>query len=122
MRVHNRRRMHGSPPLTVVEKLCYYRKVCMPYRVWHATDRFRCNYKESDMGKPALFLVSALLLWALHHAAAQDQAPAAAAKPQATAPASDVANRVSGYTAWDDEYFYVAVQVNKPTVSAKNSA
>ncbi|HEV2472019.1 MAG TPA: hypothetical protein VGS41_05095, partial [Chthonomonadales bacterium] len=32
------------------------------------------------------------------------------------------ANRVTGFTAWDDDYLYFAVQVDKPTLTGKNSA
>ena len=75
------------------------------------------------MGKRALFLVSALILCGYVHAAgAQQPAPAAGAKQPLNGPNVDAPNRVAGYTAWDDEFFYVALQVNKPTISAKNDA
>ena len=35
--------------------------------------------------------------------------------------ASEAVNHVAGYTAWDDDFLYVAVQVNKPTLSGKNA-
>ena len=63
------------------------------------------------MGKRALFFLSALLLCVSVHLAGAKQPPAA-----------DTINRVTGFTSWDDEFFYIAVQVNKPTLSAKNDA
>lgn len=33
-----------------------------------------------------------------------------------------VANRVAGYTAWDDDFLYLAFQVNKPTVRGTSTA
>jgi hypothetical protein len=72
------------------------------------------------MGNRALFIVSALAVWAIIGTAAA-QTPAPGAKPP-SGPIADLTNRVAGYTAWDDDFFYVAVQVNKPTLSARNSA
>ncbi len=75
------------------------------------------------MGKRALLFVSALMLGGgVYFAAAQEPAPVAGAKQPPAGPAAEAANRVVGYTAWDDEFLYIAVQVNKPTVSARNDA
>ena len=57
--------------------------------------------------------------------------PAAANKPTAKMPQesavqnkdvarADVTNRVAFYSAWDEEYFYLFVQVNKPVLTGKN--
>jgi hypothetical protein len=76
--------------------------------------------KEIIMGKSALFLAAAWLLLPTAPAAAQTngaaQTPPAAG---AQAPVESV-NHVTGYTAWDDDYLYIAAQVNKPTLNAKN--
>lgn len=69
------------------------------------------------MGKRALYLFVALML--LPHGIVTASPNPQAAKSQ-TVPAG--VNRINGYTAWDDEFFYVAVQVNKPQLIARNSA
>ena len=78
------------------------------------------------MGKYALALSGAALVLALPlHVQAQapaDPPPAPAAAPPASArDADEVTNRVVAYTAWDDDFFYIAVQVNKPNLSGKNT-
>ncbi len=73
------------------------------------------------MGMRAPGLVSALILWGMAHSIGAQQ-PVAGAKPPTSAPVIDVTNRVAGHTAWDDDYLYVEIQVNKPTISAGNSA
>jgi hypothetical protein len=74
--------------------------------------------KEIIMGKSALFLVAASLL--LPIAPVRAQVKGAAQTPAAAPALAESVNHVMGYTAWDDDYFYVAVQVNKPTLNAKN--
>ena len=69
------------------------------------------------MGKHALMLTAALLLPTALPVWAQTPAPRTGA---AQVTAGDSANHVVGYTAWDDDFFYVSVQVNKPTISGKN--
>ncbi len=70
------------------------------------------------MSKYALMLAATLLL----PQAAPVRAQARPALPDATgANVSEAANHVGGYTAWDEDFFYVAVQVNKPTLSGKNA-
>lgn len=77
------------------------------------------------MGKSALFFVTALLLSRAEFPASAQAAnptpppPAIGSTLRMTAPV-DAPNRVVGYTAWDDDYFYIAFQINKPTLSAKN--
>lgn len=76
------------------------------------------------MGQLALVLTTALLLI---RAAAPVCAQAKSLPPPdttATNATSSVSalNRVAGYTAWDDDYFYIALQINKPTLNGKNSA
>ena len=73
------------------------------------------------MGNRALEFFPALLLGVvISGAAAREQAPTVVNAPP-KAVSADAPNRAVGYTAWDDEFLYVAVQVNKPTLSAKNS-
>ena len=75
------------------------------------------------MGKCAQILVLALVAGSIVRAAPEQVQPATpTAKPLPNAAVADLANRVAGYTAWDDEYLYIAVKVNKPTLAAKNSA
>ena len=75
------------------------------------------------MGKSALALVTALvLLRAAAPVAAQIRNNTGGAKPPAAATNSiEATNRIVGYTGWDDEFLYVAVQVNKPNVVGKNT-
>ncbi len=73
------------------------------------------------MGKSALTLVTAFVL--LHVAAsltAQTRAKSGA-PPAAATTSNEATNRIVGYTGWDDEFLYVAVQVNKPNVVGKNT-
>ena len=75
------------------------------------------------MSKYALMLAAAMALPHAAPAAAQIRPAAPAALDSATgANGSEAVNRVGGYTAWDEDFFYVAVQVNKPTLSGKNTA
>src|SRR5579871_6009131 len=77
------------------------------------------------MGKSALaFFLAAALLRAAFPAMAQEKnpPPAAGSAKGGDADAATERNRVVGYSAWDDEYLYLAVQVNKPALSGKNSA
>ena len=77
------------------------------------------------MGRYALILAAMLPLTPVY-ALAQQAAPAAAPTPKEPANPSltqnvETTNRAVGYTAWDDDFFYVAVQVNKPTLTGRNS-
>lgn len=75
------------------------------------------------MGKPAPILFAALTLLPLLSSAFAPQAVAQTAPPSTTVnPATaEARNRVVGFTAWDDDYFYIAVQVNKPALKAKDN-
>jgi hypothetical protein len=73
------------------------------------------------MGKSALFLAAAWLLLPVMSVSAQAAGAAQTPAADAHAPAEAAVNHVTGYTAWDDDYLYLAVQVNKPTLNAKNS-
>ncbi len=75
------------------------------------------------MGKLALLLVAALTL-RVPAALGQTAPPAApdAKSAPVTAPAPDAGNHVTGFTAWDDDYFYIALQINKPALNGKNRA
>src|SRR5579859_5991191 len=75
------------------------------------------------MGKYALLVAAALLPLCLRPAIAQ-----AGASSQTTGAGSSVPiytieppNRVIGYTTWDDDYFYIALQVSKPTLHGTNT-
>ncbi len=70
------------------------------------------------MGKHALTLAAALLLPIAVPIQAQTPAPKTEV---AQADAGESANHIAGFTAWDDDFFYISVQVNKPTVSGKNA-
>jgi hypothetical protein len=70
------------------------------------------------MSKYALMLATALLLSQAPPVRAQAPAKADGA---VAANASEAANHVVGYTAWDDDFLYVAVQINKPTLSGRNA-
>ncbi len=76
------------------------------------------------MGRYALILAAMLPLTPVY-ALAQQPAPAAAPTQTPASPSLtqnvETTNRAIGYTAWDDDFFYVAVQVNKPTLTGKNS-
>ncbi|MCW3094821.1 MAG: putative cellulase [Chthonomonadaceae bacterium] len=75
------------------------------------------------MGKSALALVTTLVL--LRSAApvrAQTPSKAGGAPPPAATTSSiEATNRIIGYTGWDDDFLYVAVQVNKPNIVGKNT-
>jgi hypothetical protein len=75
------------------------------------------------MGKNALALVTTLAL--LHAAAAvtaQTRNTAVGAPPPtAISTLGEATNRILGYTGWDDDFLYVAVQVNKPNIVGKNT-
>ena len=72
------------------------------------------------MGKNALrAIAAALLLYPLSVCLRASIAYAQTAAPpgQAADPAAEsntVPNRITGFTAWDDEFFYIALQVTKP--------
>src|SRR5579872_16389 len=91
-----------------------------------AADRASCAldgraFKESTMGKRALMFViaaSVMLGGFLYAGYSGAQQPGALG----AAPSAEAANRVTGYTAWDDEFLFLAIQVNKPTVTARNDA
>ena len=73
-------------------------------------------------GKTALGIFAATVLMG-----AQGAADAQAAAPQAPSgvqagPSTAVPNKILGYTAWDDEYLYLAVQVTKPIAAGTNNA
>ena len=67
------------------------------------------------MGGKAL-RVSILAVMTLANAVLVHAQPA----PPKSAAKAEAPNRVFGYTAWDDDFLYLAVQVNKPTITAKN--
>ena len=69
------------------------------------------------MSKYALMLATALLL-SQPAPPVRAQAPA---KPDGAVAAnvSESVNHVTGFTAWDDDFLYVAVQVNKPALSGQ---
>lgn len=69
------------------------------------------------MSKYALMLVAAWMLPLAAPVRAQTPVPQTAT----AASVNEAINHVFGYTAWDDDFFYVAVQVNKPTVTGKNA-
>ncbi len=77
------------------------------------------------MGKSALLFTAALLSLCFTPLYAQTGAAPASvdgSAPAATGPATITApNHVTGYTAWDDDYLYIALQVNKPTLHGTNT-
>jgi hypothetical protein len=78
------------------------------------------------MGKPALVFPAALWLLqsTLLPVSAQVKSPPTsnqASGSELTA-SSEARNRIVGYTAWDDEYFYIGLQVNKPNLVGRNTA
>ena len=64
------------------------------------------------MGGKALTLATGMALACL--------LPIQAQQKNATSKSAEAANRINGYAAWDDDFLYLAVQVNKPTVSGQN--
>ncbi len=64
------------------------------------------------MGNRALTALTALLL----------ASPLTTPSLFAQASGVEAANRVAAYTAWDDNYLYLAVQVNKPELKGTNAA
>jgi len=74
------------------------------------------------MGKSARALVTAFVL--LRSAApvgAQTRNSSGVVPPPAATTASvEAVNRILGYTGWDDDFLYVALQVNKPNIVGKN--
>ena len=64
------------------------------------------------MGGKALTLATGMALACL--------LPIQAQQTNATSKSAEATNRVNGYAAWDDDFLYLAVQVNKPTVSGQN--
>ena len=79
------------------------------------------------MGKFAPALAGVTLLLPVPSFVSAQAAPVAppAEKPAADKTASDIpteaTNRIVAYSAWDDDYFYLAFQVNKPNLSGRNS-
>ena len=79
------------------------------------------------MGKFALALAGAALLAPIPVFVSAQAAPVAppAVPPAADATAPEVAteatNRVVAYSAWDDDFLYLAFQVNKPNLSGRNN-
>jgi hypothetical protein len=74
------------------------------------------------MGKSALALVTTLAL--LHSGAsvhAQTPKRSAGAPPPVGAANVEATNRILGFTGWDDDFLYVAVQVNKPNIVGNNT-
>ena len=75
------------------------------------------------MGNSARYLALALLCGAATVAVAQVPATSQDVKlvpgPLTNA---ELRNHVVGYTAWDEDYLYVAVQVNKPVLNGSNKA
>jgi hypothetical protein len=72
------------------------------------------------MGRIAPFSATlSLLFCCLVGAFAGPQATPRPAPPSNTS--ADTPNRVQGYTAWDDDFLYVALQINKPAISGKNT-
>src|SRR5580700_153699 len=89
--------------------------------------------KEYFMGKSALRVFAAMLLLytvcltvclTLRTTAAHAQSATGAAAQAANANSASpnvVPNKVAGFTAWDDDFLYVAVQVTKPSLTGTNS-
>ncbi len=76
------------------------------------------------MGKLALLFVTAMLLLrpgGLTPTQSQSLPPPTNAPASAAPSSSDATNRILGFTAWDDDYLYIALQINKPTLNGKNS-
>ncbi len=73
------------------------------------------------MGKFALAIAGAALLAPAIVSAQTAPAAPPAEKAPAADPATEATNRVVAYSAWDDDYFYVALQVNKPNLSGRNN-
>lgn len=74
------------------------------------------------MGKRALMLAAAMMLCRVSM-----PLPATAQNTPVPPVAADVStsysvNRILGYTAWDDDFLYLAFQVNKPTLKGTNVA
>ena len=70
------------------------------------------------MSKSALALVAAALIWFAGIGLAQSLS---ASPTRVTAPpVAENRNHVNGRTAWDDEFFYIALQVNKPVLQGTN--
>lgn len=69
------------------------------------------------MGKFALLAAALLLLTSSKSALTQEK------KPSTDIPTVnlDLSNRITGFTAWDDEFLYLAVHVNKPNLIGKNT-
>src|SRR5258706_13405811 len=72
------------------------------------------------MGQSALLFATAALLSCLSGAVLVQDTAKAPAAPNRPASTEEAVNRVVGYTAWDDDYFYLAIQVNKPTITGSN--
>ncbi len=74
------------------------------------------------MGKYALAVVTTLaLLRSSAPMMAQTRTNNGGAKPPSvTSTSSEAVNRILGYTGWDDDFLYVAVEVNKPNIVGKN--
>ena len=74
------------------------------------------------MGNSALALVTTLvLLRAGTPVCAQIRTGSGTAPPPSAAASIEATNRIVGYTGWDDEFLYVAVQINKPNLVGKNT-
>ncbi len=73
------------------------------------------------MVKSALALATSVaLLRMASPSAAQTRSPGGA-KPAAGASAIETTNRIVGYTGWDSEFLYIALQVNKPNIVGNNT-
>lgn len=69
------------------------------------------------MGKSALLLIAAsLLLPALSPVMAQDKTSPSGEAKGAEAAGTTIPNHITGYTAWDDDFLYIAIQVTKPAL------
>ncbi len=68
----------------------------------------------------ALLLTSPVLIGRCAAAQAQTAPPKASPDVSAQVSPSNVPNKIIGYTSWDDEFLYVAVQVTKPALQGVN--
>ncbi len=74
------------------------------------------------MGNSARYIALALMCGITAAAVAQDPTTAPTVKvAPATLSNAALRNHILGFTAWDEDYLYVAVQVNKPSLNGSNT-